>query len=191
LFDESESVIRGELRRDEQLLWSGRPPQGLRLTAADAALIPFSLLWGGFAIFWETSVIAAGAPFFFMLWGVPFVLIGLHLIFGRFLADAWQRSRTCYGMTNDRILIVSGIFTRNTRSLNLRTLSDVTLNKKANGSGTIAFGPMNWMNSWWGNAGWPGTSRYAPPSIEVETNADEVYEKILAVQKNRDRINGA
>jgi hypothetical protein len=43
---------------------------------------------------------------------------------------------------------------------------------------------MNWMYSWCGNAGWPGASRFAPPSIEVETNADEVYEKILAVQKN-------
>ena len=183
MFEDTVSAIRSELRRDERLLWSGQPPRGVRLCAADAFLIPFSIMWGGFAIFWETSVISGGAPFFFMLWGIPFVLVGLYLMFGRFLVDAWQRSRTFYALTNDRIIIVSGIFSRNTRSLNVRTLSDVTLNKRGNGNGTISFGPVPPMYAWWGGAGWPGMGRYMAPSLEVEGNADEVYEKILAVQK--------
>src|SRR6185295_3995125 len=71
-----EGVIRRELGGAEQLLWSGRPSQGLVLRAMDVVLIPFSIMWGGFAIFWETIALISGAPLFFALWGVPFVLVG-------------------------------------------------------------------------------------------------------------------
>jgi hypothetical protein len=183
LFQDADLVIREELRRDERLLWSGQPPQGMRLCAADAFMIPFSILWGGFAIFWETTVVVQGAPLFFMAWGVPFVVVGLYLIVGRFWFDARQRAQTYYALTDSRVIIVSGVFSRSTRSLNVRTLSDVAMTKKKNGSGMISFGPVNPMYAWWGTAGWPGMSRYMPPCLELDCNADEVYEKILAAQK--------
>src|SRR5262245_49645079 len=124
LLNES-SHLHTELGRGERLLWSGQPKQGLRLRPTDAAQIPFSLLWGGFAIFWETMVIAGGAPFFFRLWSIPFVLIGLYMIAGRFFVDAVQRANTHYAITNERVLIVSGWLTRNVRTLSLQNLSDV------------------------------------------------------------------
>jgi Bacterial PH domain len=188
MFRDTGSAIREELRRDERLLWSGQPPQGVRLRAADAFLIPFSLMWGGFAIFWETGVVLSGAPLFFVAWGVPFVLIGLYLIVGRFWADAMQRARTYYALTDSRVIIVSGVFSRSARSLNARTLSDITLTKKKNGSGTISFGPVNPMYAWWGSAALPGMSWYATPCFELLGNAEEVYEKILAAQKAGDAI---
>jgi hypothetical protein len=66
--------------------------------------------------------------------------------------------------------------------LNVRTLSDVALTKKKNGNGTISFGPVNPMYAWWGIPGWPGMSRHMTPCLELDGNAEEVYEKILAVQ---------
>jgi len=183
LIENADSVIRSELQPDERLLWSGQPPQGVRLRAADAFLIPFSLMWGGFAIFWEATAILSGAPLFFLFWGIPFVVMGLYLIVGRFWVDAWQRSRTCYGITDSRVIIVSGVFSRNTRSQNIRTLSDITLTARRNGSGTISFGPVNPYYGWWGGAGWPGMERYAAPCLELASGANEVYAMILAVQK--------
>ena len=64
--------LRDRLVRDEKIIWSGRPAQGLLLTGRDGLLIPFSLMWGGFAIFWETSVLKLPqAPAVMKVWGVP------------------------------------------------------------------------------------------------------------------------
>ena len=144
-----ERTLRPELGPGEKLLWSGQPRGGLRLRGTDAMMIPFSLLWGGFAVFWELSVVRTNAPFFFRLWGVPFVLVGLYIVVGRFFADAYLRSRTMYGLTNQRVIIVAGFTGRQTKSLPLRTLNDLSLNERDDRSGTITFGtalsPYAWM----------------------------------------------
>jgi hypothetical protein len=70
MWDDPESQIKPELNSKERLLWTGRPRAGLILRAEDALCIPFSLMWGGFAVFfWETAVIIGGAPFLFTLLG--------------------------------------------------------------------------------------------------------------------------
>jgi len=141
-----ESVLSAELGSGERLLWSGRPRGGLRLRPQDVVLIPFSLLWGGFAIFWEVMALSmtakAPAPFRFLfpLFGLPFVLIGLYMIVGRFFADARARGRTIYGVTNQRILIVGGARGAQTRSVELPSISELSLVEHKDGTGTITFG---------------------------------------------------
>src|SRR5262245_25267621 len=106
LADMSPADVRHQLQPElgprEKLLWAGRPRQGVFLRPADALLIPFSLLWAGFAVFWESMVVRTPAPWFFVLWGIPFVAIGCYLVVGRFYVDARQRGRTYYGVTNER-----------------------------------------------------------------------------------------
>ncbi len=137
-------------------------------------MIPFSLLWGGFAIFWEAGVIASGAPWFFALWGVPFVLVGFYLIVGRFLWDARRRRRTFYGLSDQRVIIVAGGTSRKVTSLNLKTLSDISLTEKSDGTGTIAFGPGHPLACWWSGMTWPGVPQ-GPPSFEMISDAKHVY----------------
>jgi hypothetical protein len=179
----SENTLTQHLDRGEHLLWSGNPRSGIRLRAQDAFLIPFSIMWCGFAIFWEASVIRTGAPFFFMLWGIPFVCVGLFFVFGRFILDASSRARTSYGVTNERILIVSGLFSQQIKSLQLRTVTDVSLSQRSDGSGTITFGPTNYMKNFFPAGSWPGTGRCAPPSFDLIERAKEVYDIIRNAQR--------
>lgn len=92
---------------DEKVLWRGAPEPGIHLHKEDLLIIPFSILWSGFAFFWELSVLARNAPLLFQLWGIPFVLAGLYMLIGRFFASAWQARRTSYAVTDRRILMVS------------------------------------------------------------------------------------
>jgi hypothetical protein len=130
----------------EYVLWQGKPPEGIIFRTADIFLIPFSLLWGGFAIFWEAMVLGFVATpeepmsLFFALWGVPFVVIGLYFIFGRFLWDAFVRSRTEYVLTNRRALIATTLVNRKVRSFQLSPGAEVTSSEQAGGTGTVMFG---------------------------------------------------
>ena len=99
------AALQRQLAAGEQILWQGKPRQGLMLRSADAYLVPFSLLWCGFVIFWEWNVIRLGAPLLFKLWGIPFVLVGLYLVAGRFFTDARRRAHTHYVLTTERLLI--------------------------------------------------------------------------------------
>lgn len=175
--------IRRELEAGEQVVWSGRPRQGLVLRGSDAVAIPFSLLWCGFAIFWELGVVTSNAPVFFILWGIPFVLVGLYMVIGRFFYDAHQRAHTFYAVTSERILIVSGMFSRRVKSLSLSTLTDVSLTESRSGEGEIAFGPQNGFPSFLGSSGWPGAQQQQSPRFELLANAKSVYEKIRAAQR--------
>jgi hypothetical protein len=178
-----------QLDSGERLLWSRQPRRGLRLRPQDAFLIPFSLLWGGFAIFWESRALFATSKahgpvgVVFPLFGLPFVAVGLYLIFGRFFTDARTREKTFYGVTNERIIIVSGLFSRQTKSLQLHALTDVSLTQRADGSGSITFGSTQLMGAFFSGASWPGTGRYPPPSFAMVERAKDVYDIVRAAQK--------
>lgn len=183
--------LQSVLSKSEHLIWSGRPKQGLMLRPSDAFLIPFSILWGGFALFWESTAIMSGAPFFFMLWGIPFVLMGLYITVGRFFADAYMRQKTYYGLTKERVIIVSGLFQQSVKSLPLNTLADVTLSKRMDGRGTITFGGgggIHGIPSLFTNSSWPNSRRPEPPAFEAIPDAPMVYEYIRDAQRNSGKL---
>lgn len=183
MLQSNENILNQHLDPSERLLWSGQPRSGIRFRVQDAFIIPFSILWCGFAIFWEASVILTDAPFFFKLWGLPFVLFGLYFVFGRFIVDARIRGRTFYGVTDERILIVSGLFAQETKSLQLRTLTDVSLTQRSDGSGTITFGPTHYMSAFFPAGSWPGAGRHSTPAFDTIDHAKEAYDIIRKAQR--------
>lgn len=149
-----ESAIEKELLSDEKVLWKGSPNPKKIFTKSDIILIPFSIMWGGFAIFWESSVISLRAPFFFKLFGIPFVLMGLYFIFGRFFWKAYNKSKTLYLVTNKRLLVIynkKNLYSASSEYLNRLTSIEKTENQ--NGEGSISFGNRLFLYTIFENSG--------------------------------------
>ncbi|WP_158628761.1 PH domain-containing protein [Dyella choica] len=179
---QTEQILRQELGREERLLWSSMPLQGLRLRTSDAVAIPFSLLWGGFAFFWEYSAVTSHAPFFFMLWGVPFVLMGLYITVGRFFVDGYLRTRTYYGVTDRRVIIISGFSGKEVKSLNLSGLNDISLKEQPDRSGSITFGASNPIYAMRRGTAWPGVNKQLAPAFDPIAEARKVYDVVREAQ---------
>ena len=126
------------LLADEKLKWVGRPGQGLAVTAIDALLIPFSIFWCGFIVVW--IYIAAQHSLEFALFAIPFVLMGLFLLIGRFLIDAWMRSNIFYAVTDQRALVLRGVFGTSVSSYDVGPGQNMHLKLSEKSIGTIVFG---------------------------------------------------
>jgi hypothetical protein len=125
----------------ERILWQGHSLQHRLLRRADAVLVPFSILWCGFAVFWEVSVLRhAAAPVLLQLFGIPFVLVGLYVVFGRFVVRAIITRRTRYVLTDRRVVVVGGLSGARTTSAYLNSLPPPVCTEGADGSGSLAFG---------------------------------------------------
>ena len=136
----------------EKLVWTGVPKQGLVFRTADWFLIPFSLFWTAFAVFWNWTVWSTNGPLFFKLFGLPFLIAGAYFVVGRFVLDARSRAQTSYAVTDKRVLI-SEKNGNNLRSLDIGSLPSLELSERRNGSGTIRFGavanPLMWGQNMW------------------------------------------
>jgi len=173
---ESERVLQAELVPGEKLLWSGQPRSGLQFRWADRIIIPYSLLWVGFAIFVVRSHQSANGPFFSRLLVIPFTIIGLYLTVGRFFIDARKRARTYYGLTNERILIVTNLSARQVQSLALRGLPEMSLTERSDRSGTIVFEANSSKQR-------SDRDKPLPPRFEMIEEARQIYTQIQATQR--------
>jgi hypothetical protein len=172
----SDTLAR-QLLPGERVLWTGRPSPGLVLRPVDAFLIPFSLLWGGFALFWNIGVWTTGAPHIFKLWGLPFLVAGLYVTVGRFFVDTKLRQRLTYAVTDRRVLIVKDRASLTTTSLDLRRLPALELAERPNGFGTIRFGSSGGWSGGRNFGIWQPALDPTPQFIRIP-NARAVYRLI-------------
>jgi hypothetical protein len=186
--------LQSELVSGESLVWAGRPNPRVIFHSDDWYTIPFSLLWGGFAIFWEAGVLgffghgSKGVPLLFALWGVPFVLIGQFMIWGRFVYDGWLKRRTYYGITNRRLVAMQEGTKRKACSMYLDAIPSV---ERDGGSvGTLWFGAKFRVQAGGGQRT-RNLSRFhvgnVPVFVDID-DADYVYRLILDLsEKARSR----
>jgi hypothetical protein len=189
-------VFSPELSPGETIQWTGRPNPRVIFHRDDALMIPFSLMWGGFAIFWLMGATGMwdvpsktsnhAFSLFAVIWGTPFVLAGQYLIWGRFLYAFWKKKRTYYAVTNRRALIVEqGLRNQTARSAFFESLSTIDKSVRADGIGSIAFGGP--VTSQW-QFGKNNPPR--PPTFEDVDGAAAVYQIAISMQDQKKGVFG-
>lgn len=188
---DEQQLLQNELTSGESLLWAGKPNPRVIFHPSDLYMIPFSLMWGGFAIFWEgevTGLFGFGhgkpAPSLFLLWGIPFVLAGQYLIWGRFFYAAWKKKHIVYAVTNRRALVLSLFPRSKTIFAFIDGLPTVDKELRSDGIGTLKFGAIN--NPWnLNNNSWDGL--YLNSGIPVFVDIDEAASVYAIVADARAR----
>lgn len=182
---EIEQKLRPELTREERLLWSGAPQSGLRWRSSDWLAFPFVLFWCYMMMYGTTrhGIHPDQSPLYLTPQGIPFVLIGLYMLVGRFFVDWYQRTRTFYGLTDQRVIILSGVFNRQVKSLTLATLSDISLTEGAHGTGVITFGPAATSASVFGRSLFRGMNNQQVPSFDMIEDVRKVYALVRDAQQ--------
>lgn len=171
-------LFKDELLKYEEVLWCGQPDSSVIFTGSDIFLVPFSISWGGFAIFWEISTITLGAPFFFGLFGIPFVLIGLYFIFGRFIYKGIKKKHTYYAITNRRVLILTNLSNKNVDAEFITQIPCINKRVRSDGKGTIKFGNSFFFKGMYSNTGMDffgaGYGKDVPTFYDID-DIDSVY----------------
>jgi len=162
----------------EQALWSGEPGRGIVFQPRDLFLIPFSMIFATFAVFFLISVPkppSNQAPVF-NLFPLLFVGLAFYFVLGRFFVDVWIRGGIHYAVTNRRIIIErGGMFAKQT-VINLADMPPTSL-RGGTGRGTIRFGESYNM---WGRGGygaWSPALDPTPQFIAIE-DARRVFDLI-------------
>jgi hypothetical protein len=183
----SQQALQSELLPGETLLWTGQPSSRVIFHKEDLFLIPFSLMWGGFAIFWELGVTGSfgqlrTAPFFFTLWGIPFVVIGQYLIWGRFIYSAWKKRKIVYGLTARRVLILDTAWKRSLQATYIDQIPVIEKTLRSDGIGTLRFGyPPPQTGRGYNSrsvSNWDGLGTGGVPSFVDIEDAEGVYSMV-------------
>lgn len=160
-------TVERQLSSGERIEWVGRPDPKKHIVRGDLFLIPFSLMWGGFTVVWEVAAIAGG-QLFMMLWGIPFLAVGLYMILGRFIYKAARKRRTTYAVTNRRVLsIIRGRHGESVDATYLRSIPNISTNAAAGGRGSVEFGLSSPAAGWYANTGMEFFARGQMSSVGI------------------------
>lgn len=176
--------VNRELKPGEQILWAGRPRSGLSFEIGDVILIPGLLAWFAALMYALCVNFARRGNLLILMWASPLVLFGIYGLIGRFMFDAFRRSRIFYGLSDRRIIIIKTLFGRRVSHFHLSLLPAIQLFERSNRSGTIALGQCSIL--YLPNLippSWPGATSHMPPLIELIEDARHVYDLVLDAQR--------
>ncbi len=135
--------IQLELMPEEEILWSGKSSLKKWISYGDYMYIPFSLMWCGFVLYWEWTVIRFQYPASFHLLGIPFAIFGLYMVAGRFLYKYYKKKSSCYVLTNLRAIEAYEHKWFKRREMPVKEMGRMLRFVEKDGYGVIVFNDVN------------------------------------------------
>lgn len=109
---------------DESIIWEGK---SCISDSQSVGVKFFGVFWLGFAIIW--TILACTSSVFMGLFGIPFIIIGIMLVTGKFAPGRYQI------ITNKRIIT----FGKHRRTVHYSEITDLSYNADQDGTGTLIF----------------------------------------------------
>jgi hypothetical protein len=160
------------LQPGERITWRGVPDQGRWFTDSDLWLVPISVVWVAFVVFWNVQTWHLRNALPFHVFGGVFLVVGAYFLVGRLFVRRARNRRTGYALTDRRALIAGP------RSFTAVPLDRVSIHEMPSRNGqriTVTFGgsPGGWG---FGRPGLPANSgmdilmwnRHPPAFYDVE-----------------------
>ena len=131
-------IAQRELRSSEKLIWADQPgPMARARTKIKVCL--FGIPFTGFAIFWMSGAVGAGAPPLFAMFGIPFIAVGLGLILSPLWSYIEAQRWMVYAITDQRCLILRLFPVHKAESFGPGEITRLERTEKSDGSGNIIF----------------------------------------------------
>ena len=147
------------------------PGPGIRVRKSDILVIPFTFVWFFVVAYQFGRMLLADGQI--PIGGALLILFGFYFAIGRFFVEEMQLGGTSYGVTNQRVIIITpGELVGRFKALELRSLPEVVLVEKPDGSGTVYFGPKPGVNP----------PRKVIPRFDGIADVRRVYEIIRGAQ---------
>jgi hypothetical protein len=167
------------LQAHEEILWRGRPRQGILLRDLDILAIPMSIMLFGFSLILDFAIIHYHVGFAMLSLAILLNILFLYLGVFRFIVNARRRKKQEYIITNKRVIVSmqkkSG---KIYKTLPFRNIEGLDLTSEKDGYGFITFGNINPVLPWlFGGYVLNGNKLYG---LELVPNAAEVHKIILA-----------
>jgi hypothetical protein len=129
------------------------------------------------------------AGWIFLLWGIPFVVVGQYLIWGRFFYAAWKKSRILYALTQKRLLILDTVWKRSLQSTYIDQIPVIDKSLRADGIGTLRFGHLPLQTGRRSISGFDSLNTYGVPVFVDIENAEAVYAQVAELREKAKAVN--
>lgn len=105
---EIEPGLAGYLQPGEQVLWTGRPDPRVELGGSEVVVVSSGIAFIGIAVIWEIGAgLLGGAPWYFLLFGLMFIAVGVYMAIGWPVRVRYVRAHTRYVVTDRRAIALT------------------------------------------------------------------------------------
>lgn len=182
------------LNPHEKIIWTAKPSQGLVFNPSDIPTMLFAVVWllmstNMATSFFDSPNTSNTSPLDlgFFIMPILFVGIGVYMLFGHFFVDMLRRSKIVYAMSDTRIFIRSGFFSKDLDILTIKNIDTLKLKEDSQGNGTIELDKMPKQTLFQKRNLIAELSGYYPiPRIEHIEKVREVYQLISQFQAGSD-----